>query len=227
MSELTGVGLYNVLQAALLSGADVREVRRWLFGHRYVVARETRYSPPLWKSELTGAVKDQIGFRDLLELRVVKQFVIHGVRLPVIRDAIENARQMFGTTHPLTAHRFLTDGRRLFHDAEAAHGSPELIDVSKRQMVFNSIIRPALFAGIEFGRDGLAKRWYPIPRSKVIMLDPLHAFGRPVLATYGVSVETIVEAMAAEKDRATVGRLFDIPPGAVDAALRFEDRLAA
>ena len=227
MGNLTGVGLYSAQQAAVLAGAEAREVRRWLFGYRYTSSKHAHFSPPLWESELKGAVKDQVGFRDLMELRIVKQFVRHGVRLPVIRSAIESAQRMFGTSHPLTTHRFLTDGRRLFHEAEATQGGSELIDVAKQQLVFNSIIRPALLTGIEFGPDGVARRWYPVPKSKVIMLDPTLAFGRPVLAQYGVTVETIVEAMKAEGNRSTVARLFDVPATVIDSALRFEERLAA
>jgi uncharacterized protein (DUF433 family) len=223
--NLVGVGLYTVADAARITRAPAREVRRWMFGYRYRPHRgaEPVYSEPLWASQVEqpGA----IGFHDLLELRVVKEFTKRGVHLPVIRAAIRNARELFGTNYPLTRHRFLTDGKRVFHDAIEAE-SP-LTDMAARQIVFEEIIRPSLYAGIEYGPDGAARRWYPVPRSNVIVLDPAISFGAPVLADYGIPVDTIVAALAGEGNAGIVANIFGIPRAAVLAAARYEHRLAA
>lgn len=220
--DLTGIGLYTLKEAERLTGAPSREVSRWLFGYSF----KDGASPPLWKTQLSEIDEKVIGFRDLMELRVVKAFRTHDVSLKVIRAAIENARQIFGTDYPFTANRFLTDGRSIFYEALKAHGEIELTDLVRRQIVFEHIVRPELYAGIEFTADGQAKRWYPLKNSSVVVLDPEIAFGKPILADYGLRTDTVVDAYRAENSKKMVASLYGIPVSAVEAAIRYE-RLAA
>jgi uncharacterized protein (DUF433 family) len=83
-----------------------------------------------------------------------------------------------------------------------------------------------LYTGIEFAGDGRAMRWFPLKRSKVIVLDPEIAFGKPVLTDYGVRTEIVAETFKAEKNKQTVASLFDIPVAAVEAAIRYEQMAA-
>jgi hypothetical protein len=204
--ELTGIGLYTLQEVERLTGAQAREVSRWLFGYKSKVG----VSAPLWKSQLADLDEKVIGFRDLMELRIVKAFRNHDVPLQVIRAAIEGAKAMFGTEYPFTAHRFLTDGKSIFSEALQEHGDAEMTDLAKRQLVFEHIVRPALYTGIEFAGDGRATRWFPFKHSKVIVLDPEIAFGKPVLTDYGVRTEVVAETFKVEKDKKTVASLFDI-----------------
>lgn len=223
--NLTGVGLYTVNEASRYTRAQPREIRRWLFGYKFKAPGKKRssFSPPLWTPQVADL--DALGFHDLLELRVVKEFIQRGVHLRVVRTALANARQLFGTDYPFTAHRFLTDGKRVFHEAMEVE-SP-LTDMASKQIVFETIIRPSLYAGIVYGKDGSARRWFPVPRSKVIVLDPALCFGAPALAEYGVPVDTIAAAVSVEKSAARVARMYNIPAAAVRSAVDFEHRLAA
>jgi uncharacterized protein (DUF433 family) len=221
---LTGIGIYTLKEAQRFTGADAREVNRWLFGYRF----KGGSSPPLWKTQLASLVEDEkvIGFRDLLELRFVKAFVQHKVPLRVIRIAIRNAGQIFSTDYPFTANRFLTDGRTIFYEALREHGTRELTDLVKKQMVFENIIRPGLYAGIEFTAKGEAKRWFPLKNSQKVVLDPEVSFGKPVLTDFGIRTDILAASYAVEQDKKVVASLFDIPVAAVEAAVRYE-RLAA
>ncbi|MBU9190837.1 DUF433 domain-containing protein [Burkholderia gladioli] len=220
--DLTGIGLYTLQEAERLTGADAREVSRWLFG--YTAKDGAR--PPLWTTQLAGLDQKVIGFRDLLELRIVKAFRNHNVSLRVIRAAIENAKAIFGTDYPFTANRFLTDGKSVFYEALRDHGEVELTDLVKRQLVFEHIVRPELYAGIEFTADGQAKRWFPLKHSHAVVLDPEFSFGKPVLSEYGVRTDLVVETYKVEKSKKMAASLYGIPISAVDAAIRYE-RLVA
>lgn len=227
--ELTGVGLYPSQHAARLVGASTSEVRRWMFGYqfRHKGDKALRYSPPLWPTQLSDAGHYLIGFLDLIELRFVKEFVKHGVDLRIVRRCAETAREMFGARYPFTMKRFRTDGRTIYHDAFSAEGKGELLDLHRRQLGFDVIIRPSLYKGLEFHEDGTAKRWFPAAKSEAIVVDPELAFGKPALTDFGIPTETIAVHMEAEGSRARVAKLFDIPLPAVTAALRFEQRLNA
>lgn len=228
--NIIGTGIYPLHQAARLVGAEPRAIRRWLQGYSRKCRGESVRSQPLWKTQLRdeGLPEEVIGFRDLLELRMVAAFVRHGVDLKVIRATVDAAARNFGADYPLTSRNFLTDGKRIFLQAiEQATGEPRLIDVLRKQYVFSDIIKPSLYAGIEYGNDG-ALRWFPVNRRKAIMLDPTVQFGTPVLAHAGIPTDTVYASFLAEgRDRAMVARVFDIEPSLVAAAVDFEERLAA
>jgi len=218
--KLIGVGLYTLQQAARLSGASAPEVSRWLFGYK---TSQGKVHAPLWSTQLEGCDEKVIGFRDLMELRVVKAFVKHGVPLRVIRTALKHAQEIFGARYPFTSHRFLTDGRTIFHEA-IDRESMEMTDLVRRQLVFEEIIRPQLYEGIEFSSDGAAVRWFP-EKHKTIVLDPDLSFGRPVLTKFGIPTEIILQAMRAESNNAkAVAAQFEIPVADVRAAVKFEEQ---
>jgi uncharacterized protein (DUF433 family) len=217
--DLTGIGLYTIPEAARYSRAQPQEIRRWLHGY---VRNHRRYDP-LWRPQVSHP--SGIGFQDLLELKLVQEFVGRGVRLSVVRASIEAARRLFGTDYPLTSHRFVSDGKRLFLEALENPSEP-LTDMAAQQRVINDVIRPALLAGIEF-QNGRARRWFPTARSKVVVLDPQVGFGAPTLTEYGIRTDTIAAALDAEKSATRVAQLYNIPRAAVAAAASFERRHAA
>lgn len=221
--NLINVGLYSPKQAAALSGANTLEVRRWLFGYK---GKNGRFHPPLWENELAVEFQNFIGFHDLMELRIVSAFVKKGVPVRVVRQALQNAQQLFGTQYPLTSRRFLTDGKSIYHEALDGERE-ELTDLVKRQLVFNNIIKPSLYEGIEFDESGFANRWYPT-KDRTVVVDPTLSFGRPSLSTYGVPTETIYLAVKAEKnDAKAVSQQFGIPLPDIQKAVKFESQLLA
>jgi len=228
--DLIGTGIYPLHQAARLVGAKPRSVRRWLQGYSRKYKGDRVRSEPLWRTQLEGhdLLDEVIGFRDLLELRMVAAFVQHGVDLKTIRATVDEAATSFGATYPLTNQRFLTDGKRIFLDAiERTTGEPRLVDVLRKQFVFSDIIKPSLYAGIEYGKNG-ACRWYPMGKRKAIVLDPELQFGTPIVAEAGIPTDTIYASFLAEgRDKAIVARVFDINPKMVTAAVEFEEKLAA
>ncbi len=224
--NLLGIGLYTPAEAARITGTKPREVSRWLFGYK---DNGGDFHSPLWTTQIPidGKIVGQkvIGFRDLMELRIIKEFTKHGVSLRTIRAALESASQIFGTPYPFTAHRFLTDGESIF--IEAVESDPTLTDLIKRQLVFDEIIRPSLYEGIEFSSTGEAVRWYPLKRSKSVIVDPEVSFGKPVLSRFGIPTELIKKAVEVEGDTKLVALQFDIPIAEVNAALKFEQQLLA
>lgn len=224
--------MYPLARAARLVGADLRTVRRWLRGYSWKHGEGRRVSGPLWNLEYADdeeLADDQVlGFRDLLELRTVAKFVNQGVPLTVVRATIEVAREYLGD-YPLHSRRFVTDGRKIFLEAvERAGEDPRLLDVRGRQFAIDAVIRPSLVEGIEYDKHAHALRWYPIPKKRLIVLDPQVQFGEPIVASGGVPTDTLSAAYLAEgKDVGRVARLYRVTPQAVQAAVAFEHRLAA
>jgi uncharacterized protein (DUF433 family) len=226
-----GSGIYTLPDAARLVGTDVATIRRWLYGYQYSKAgNERRYaSGPLWQPQYTADEFGErvIGFRDLMEVRIVREFVERGVPLIVVRNCMEEARRLLGD-YPFTRQRFLTDGETIFHEvveAEDLDKEPGLLDLRRRQRVFRTIIKDSLYAGIEYDGD-LARRWFPEGKQHPVVVDPEVQFGHPTIEQSGVPTAALYAAWLAEgKKRATVAKLYEVDPRHVDAAVRFEEKL--
>jgi uncharacterized protein (DUF433 family) len=230
-SNLIGGGLYPLTQAARLTGVEARNVRRWLKGYSWKYFDGRNSSGPLWKlqyaddDELGG--EQVLGFHDLLELRAVARFMSQGVSLKTLRATIEQATREFGP-YPLHTQRFRTVGQKIFHDAVERSGERKLTDYKAQQVVFDAVIRPSLYAGIDYAPNGTARRWFPVQGRKVIVLDPSVQFGEPIIASAGVPTDTIADAVKAENgDFKRVAKLYRLTPADVQAAVNFERRLAA
>lgn len=140
---------------------------------------------------------------------------------------LPSMRVSFESPYPFTCRRFQTDGRSIFAEAIDASGDPELLDLKRRQYVMRNVIQPSLVAGLEF-ENGRVRRWYPMERSKAVFLDPAIAFGKPVVADARVRTDILRDAWLAEgKNTRRVASLYEVSTKAVEAAVRFEMRLAA
>lgn len=227
MKSMVGIGVYTVAEAARLTATATATVRRWMLGYRYRRRGEARARPPLWQPDIEpfdGRVT--LSFLDLMEVRFIRAFRQHGVSWPAIRRAAEIACDLFQDAHPFTRRRFRTDGARIFQQIEDG-GRVRLFDLNRQSWVFNEIVAPSLYAGIEFSGEHMT-RWFPIEGSSAIVIDPAIAFGRPTIAEQGVPTDTIAAAVRAhDGDYAEVARWYDLPVRAVKAAVKFEQRLAA
>jgi DNA-binding transcriptional MerR regulator/uncharacterized protein (DUF433 family) len=182
----------------------------------------------LWLPELGVGEEKLLGLHDLLEIRFVHAFRKHGVSLQAIRAASRQAKEIFNQHYPFTCRRFQTDGRSIFATVFDETGDEAILDLAKRQYAFRQVIAPALYEGIDYTGEGKAQRWYPVKRSKAIVLDPNRNFGKPVLSSAGVDTASIYQAYLAEgQDAKRVSLIFEIPTAAVDAAVTFEHRIAA
>jgi uncharacterized protein (DUF433 family) len=227
--NLIGVGLYTFPEVSKLTNIPVQDLHRWLKGYssKQHNIDELKVRPPLWDTELINSDIEGISFHDLLEVRFVLAFRKHGVSLQAIRYASQYARELFNHPYPFTCKRFKTDGRTIFAEAFKITGETELLDMVKKQYAFSQIIEASLYRGIEFGNDELASKWYPMARSKSVVLDPKIAFGKPIVTEGHVRTSILYDAFKAEGNERLVSKLYEVPVSAVEAAIKFEERLAA
>lgn len=229
---LLGTGMYPLSRAARLVGVELRTVRRWLRGYSWKYRDGRNVSGPLWPLQYSDdeefGDEQVLGFHDLLELRTVSRFIEQGVSLQVIRATVDVARETLGD-YPLHSRRFVTDGKKIFLEAvERAGEDARLLDVRRQQFAMEAVIRPSLLEGIEFGAGNSALRWFPMPKKRLVVLDPQVQFGEPIVAEGGVPTDTLAAAFKAEgQDFERVARLYRIKPREVKAAVAFEKQLAA
>lgn len=222
-NPLLGVGIYSVAQASRLTAVSAGRIRRWLQGYRFVSGGAAHESPPVWQPQLPvidGSLA--LSFRDLIEIRFVDAFLRHGVTWKTLRRAAEKARLLSGSPHPFSTRQFRTDGRAIFARIRNETGEAALLDVARDQRVFASIIRPYL-KHVDFAKEDPI-RWWPLGRSKHVVLDPTRSFGQPITADSGVPTVVLAEAYRANGSIGDVARWYEVSAASVRHAIEFEKR---
>jgi uncharacterized protein (DUF433 family) len=226
MFDALGVGSYTAPEAARLLKTTALNINRWLRGYTYKRSGQERRMAPLWPSQHASITDHlEIGFRDLIELRFVKAFVDAGVGLLAIRNCLEYARECVKDERPFSTRRFQTDGRTIFLESIERANEPNLLDLKKRQYVFQQVVART-FKDLDIEDDTVA-RWRPFNGKPTIVIDPGRAFGQPIAEKFGVPTIVLAEAVEAEGSIEYVARLFEVPVSVVRDAVNFEDWLQA
>lgn len=223
---LLGIGFYTVPEAARLLKIAPLNIRRWLGGYRFTQGDKTVDMPPLWKPQLPSYDHHmELGFRDLIELRVIKSFLDAGLSILTVRNCLDYARGMAGDDHPFSTRRFRTDGRTIFPESLRRTGEAEVLDLKSHQYVIKKVI-DRTFKDLDISHD-IVTRWRPFEGKQSIVIDPTRAFGQPITNSYGVPTIVLADALKAEGSVERVSKLYDVSPSAIRDAVKFEKSLAA
>jgi uncharacterized protein (DUF433 family) len=226
LSEYLGVGLYTVPQAAKLAHVPASAISRWIFGYSYQYGDERVRQPAVVRSELSGAESVRVlTFRDLIEVQFVHAFRKMGVSWKVIRLAAEKAKNIIDTDHPFSSQKFLSDGRSIFADlATEKRRHRALVNLANDQLLFRSVMLPALRAGLEFEGPAVV-RWWPLGKRRPVVVDPDRQFGQPI-SQEGVPTSVLAGAFESMGSMDRVARWYDVSKKSVKASIEFERKAA-
>lgn len=219
-----GIGAYSPSEAARLTGVSAPALRRWLFGYSYDHHGPRTMQQPLWMPEY-GLEQDEplLGFRDLIEARMVGNLRSLGIGLPTIRACLQTASEIAEDDHPFSSASFRTDGKRLFLERLGDDGEHDVIDLRSKQHAFAKILDRS-FLDLEFD-EHRATRWFLLPQKKSIVADPKRSFGQPIANDSGIPTKRLAQAVSAEGSVEKVAKLFEIAVNVVRDALKFESQL--
>ena len=158
----------------------------------------------------------------MAESRLLAEYCSRDIPVQRLRPAIVQLRGEFGR-YPLAHARPLLDveGRELVRRVQEQVGlerSLQLVVVRNRQLV---LAEPAkrFHSAVEYADDVVA-HMRPDIRTPAVVMDPRTAFGQPAIRS--VTTESIAEDYRAGTNRDDLADLYDLTPGQVDEALRFE-----
>lgn len=225
-TSLLGTGFYTVPEAARLLKIPPLNIRRWLGGYTYKQGEKEVKMLPLWSPQLSGNGHHlELGFRDLIELLVIKSFIDHGLSVAVVRNCLDVARECADDPRPFSTRRFQTDGQTIFLESLRGTDDAEVLDLKKKQYVIKRLI-DRTFKDLDLS-DDIVVRWRPYGGKQTIVVDPERAFGQPIAANYGVPTVVLAQAVEAEGSVERVTELYDVPGSVVRDAVKFEHSLAA
>ena len=223
--KLLELPMYSAAEASRLVGLSSARIHRWLQGYSYEYGSRIHSQLPVIKR--TGNSRTSYAsFLDLVDLLFAKKFVDHGISLQKVRKALDEARDILHTEH-FARRIFFTDGKNIYLKVQEK-GEAILQLLSHGQWVIPQVIKE-LADQIEFDQpSGLARRWYPLGTKGLIVLDPYICFGRPTIVGKGVDTLNVYDLFVAENREATaVSRWLSLTTQEVEAAVKFEQKLAA
>jgi uncharacterized protein (DUF433 family) len=217
---------YSILQAAHHLRIPRSTLRMWVQPQRRRFASGHQIIEPL--IELPTLEPPLFSFRNLVEVHILDALRYqHRISLRMIRGAINNLRQKTGSKHPLVDWDFQTDGKRLLIEELG-----ELVDAVSNQIVMRQVLEVYL-QRVELDRMGGIARLFPfITKSrpekmekepKVVVIDPLISFGRPVLAQQGIPTEVIYDRWLAGDSIDFLADDYGCLKAEIKAAIRYEE----
>ncbi len=213
-----GIGLYTIPDLANILNLDRTLVRRWL--HEYW---GNQFDTTDGNSASWGKGRDKtIHFFTLIEFYVFYQLRIQGVSAQNIVKSHEIIRQELNITFPFANSVILTDGKKIFYSTDG-----ELIinaDKSK-QINFKSIIEEFCHK-IDFDKDKLALRYWPLGKEKNIVVDPHHQLGQPTIKNTNILAETLYNMYTSGEKIGFISSLYDVSENDVKASVDFFKKAA-
>lgn len=216
-----GIGIYTAPEAARMVGMQPSTLRRWLLGYEHHATREA----PLWQPQYDPADDEGVllGFRDLIEARIVNALRAKKIGLQTIRTCLDRAKVIVGQDHPFSTRQFKTDGKTIFLEITRGLDEPQLVDLKRSQGVFSRVVAPTL-DDLDFGKDG-AERWWLLHGRRTIVADPERSFGQPIIADHGMTTARVAQAVEAEGSVEKVAKIYEIKPRLIRDALAYESQL--
>ncbi|HYH79644.1 MAG TPA: hypothetical protein VEX86_07595 [Longimicrobium sp.] len=237
-----GTGIYTPGEAAALLHEKPATVRRWAFGYRRVrPTGPTRHAPLIATDLPVLEGKPAISFVELIELLYIRAFTAAGASWGIIKEAANVAARELaerghapGGRHPFAMRNFFVDPEGLLYVVLNESDDSEAVVLLRGhgQHAFPQLVKPYLDQ-IDFGLDDVATRWWPLGREGGVCVDPLRAFGAPIVEEAGIRAGTLADVYDAELPQhgaRTVDRvawLYEIPPRSVETALGFRRWLTA
>ena len=207
---------YGLSEAAVYLKVPYTTLRYWLtgFGKQFPIIQPVASAPT------------RLSFLNLLECHVLAGMrKIYDLKLPRVRSALRKVSEQFPKPHPLITEVFLTDREDLFIERMG-----QIVNVSRQQDQLSLDFYRMHLEMVEVDPKGLF-RFFPFvvePRStepKIIEINPLVGFGKPVIAGSAISTAIIASRFNARESVTALAEEYGCSSQQIEEAIRWERAL--
>ena len=213
-----GIGVYSVPDVARILNLELPFVRRWLreYWENRFKARKRVYTT--W-----GKGRDKtVHFYTLIEFYVFFQLRKQGLSAQSIAKSHEIIDEELKSQFPFATSTILTDGKKILYKID----DEIIINADKsKQLNFSAIIKEFCHQ-MDFGKDQLALRYWPLGRNKSIVVDPHHQLGQPTIKNTNILAETLYRMYTAGEKINFIASLYDVSDSDVTASIEFFKKAA-
>lgn len=216
---------YGVSEAAHYLKLPLGTLRSWIRGRGYPTRSGRRAFQPI--ITLPDKNLPWLSFMNLVEAHILDAVRYrHKVPLPNVRRAIGYLSRC-GHKHPLADLLLKTNGLDLFIDESGL-----LINVSREGQIEMREIIEAYLERVERDASGVAARLFPFLKRhpthverepKLVLIDPLISFGRPVMVASGIPTAIIAERFYAGDSVDELAEDYGRPKAEIEAAIRYQE----
>ncbi len=211
-----GLGIFTVPDLADILNIKYYKVSRLLneyWDSRLASQFKSKYS---WKVDQNKAV----GFHTLVEFFIFYQFKEVGVSTRNILKAHQELGEIYSTPFPFAQSHILKGincfGKKIVFEI----ATDQYIDLDSTKQLNLKFIRD-FTKKLEFDRDNLAERLYPMGKTSSIVVDPKHKFGQPTIKGTNLYPETIYNLHRAKESKRFIASSYDISLKQVNDAIEY------
>jgi uncharacterized protein (DUF433 family) len=207
---------YGLSEAAVYLKVPCTTLRYWLtgFGKQFPIIQPVESAPT------------RLSFLNLLECHVLAGMrKVYDLKLPRVRSALRKVSEQFPQPHPLISEVFLTDRKDLFIERMG-----QIVNVSRQQDQLSLDFYLMHLERVETDSKGLFK-FFPFVRQprpsepKIIEIDPMISFGKPVIAGTGISTAIIASRFGARDSVSSLAEEYGCTTQQIEEAIRWEGAL--
>lgn len=219
------VPAYGMSEASRYLGIPASTLRSWTIGQQYRVRGQHRFFAPV--IQIADPGKRFLSFWNLFEAYVCDALRCdHNISLQKIRSAIQFIRRTDPKSkHPLVEKKFATVGVELFIE-EYSH----VIGASNGGQLGIRAVLEQYLRRVDRDRFGRVARLYPFTRTtrsdeapRVVVLDPLVFFGRPVISGTRIATAIVYERWKAGESVSALVADYQRSSEEIEEALRCEN----
>jgi len=212
---------YGLAEAARYLRLPAATLRAWVFGRRYPTAKGDGQFQPLLRPASTRP--PLLSFSNLIEAHVVRALrTEHGVSIKALRRAVRFAEHALSIERLLLRPELRAEAGRVFLDRYG-----ELINLSASGQLAMRQLLDVHLNRVQWERN-FPVRLHPfvvgdaLDVDMPIAIDPRISFGRPVVASRGVSTAAIVERIDAGESVASIAEDYELTTQEVERAVVYE-----
>lgn len=209
-----GEGIYLAKDISAILNLDILKVNRWL----------TSY----WNGSLGNGIKYTFGekykavnFYSLIEFYTFYKLREKNVSVNQIKMLHDRLSELHNTPYPfaVSCDIFVSNTKKknlLYYDHLGS-----LLDLNPKNQFSFSFLNQFL-EKIEFDDDNIASRFFPLNKSKNIVVDPKRQFGQPIINGTNIRTNTIFNLYKGGERIEDICSLYDIQKAAVRDAIKYE-----
>ena len=212
-----GEGVFLVADVAKILELPLPKVRFWLleFWNKKFGSEHGKYS--------FGEDKNRaVNFLTLIEFIAFAKLREQGISAQRIQKFHKHLSGILDTKYPFAETKLLTDKKDLWnerYDEIVRHDG-------KSQMTLKKIVEPYL-RKIEFDKNRIARRYFPLGKAKNVVIDPEHQFGQATIVGTNIKVKTIYALYEGDESIENICELYNLKEKQVTDAITYCEKLAA
>lgn len=221
-SDLRNQPAYTLAESARYLKVAPATLRSWVLGRAYPKTDGAGHFKPL----IHPATKKPptLSFWNLIEAHVLRSLrTDHGVSMDALRKALHYAEKTLNVERLLLNPELRTDAGKLLLDRYG-----ELIELSASGQIAMRHMFNEHLERVEWDEWKFPVRLYPFSssstpaNSRPIAIDAQIAFGRPVVASRGISTSVIAERIDAGETAADLAADYDLSEHEIEEAVLYE-----